>query len=383
MEGSVRTWALTKKPVSDGKIFDGDSAGGEHNMRARAGCILAAVILTGCGASDRPATEAFVLPVQIRAAAGEDIEDVAERHGVLAADLIAWNGLEGDRIAADRSLLIWNDPGRAKLIALVQLWERPPWPTLTSSPTAPPVPVPPSATAAATPRVSPTPRRAQPTAVSAPAARPAQRSIEVQSPGMLAMLGNLSSEDGSLAGAAATMARHESNVGRDEYKSTGSSLGSRGTVERSDAIVRGPIKRAGPPATAKTTHVPGTAVAPPQMSRPAPKTCLPPPLASDLTDDEGQLASAQLSAAQINGVLGRFMAHTTRCFPAGSRGEFEVAAAITVGCNGQVDDATLVRHPNVPTHVVSCIEKTLSYANFPAHGLPGGMQFTSPLTYRF
>lgn len=126
----------------------------------------------------------------------------------------------------------------------------------------------------------------------------------------------------------------------------------------------------------------GTADAAPLVMPPE-KPCLAGPALDDLQAEEGAVASAGLSYAEVDAAMDAFVGRTLRCVPEGSAPEGRLHAAVTVACTGRVARVEVVDAGGLPPEMVSCVRETLGYVPFPAHDMPDGYTFEYPLTFAF
>jgi hypothetical protein len=196
--------------------------------------------------------------------------------------------------------------------------------------------------------------------------------ISIQRPALLAMLGVQVESDTDLAEAAANLQRHDVTAG-NQMAMGDRALGSSDTVDTLE-LERPEMRNLGP-------QIPDVPVSPPRLSKPPPKTCV--RGAATVVAENGMSRSAGLSLSQINAAMGQISRYTVKCFPPGTAGTYEVIVEIKVGCDGRVSDVFLINGGVVPARVTSCIQQTLGFASFPAHGLPDGASFQYPMKFRF
>lgn len=116
---------------------------------------------------------------------------------------------------------------------------------------------------------------------------------------------------------------------------------------------------------------------------PQPKPCLSGPDPSQLSDDEAMVGSQGLTTSEIKAAIGAFTPHTASCLSEDFRGTATVMLDITIGCDGLVDDATIIEDGGLPNDTVACISRRVHFAPFPAHDLPLGEQVRVPMHYRY
>jgi len=338
---------------------------------------LTALLLGGCGSSDPVDSIRFAEPVQYQVRKGDTLFAISRDNDVKLGELMEWNGLTNDRIEVDQRLLLWRLPKEeptlaGSLLARVRSDDKP--------------------VAAATKvpaKRRPRPRRKTshkvvviaPVVVEAPDIERQRIAVNVHSgsvrtAGIMGALGS----DALNGGLDEELSDSVYALNRSERSDRGVKLGGRnlaggGTAETVD-IERRQRVSSGP-------NVPNVAVNAPNLRRPAAKRCLSGPKASDLTVDEGHIASEGLSIDQIRRSMNGFVRHTMACFPKGTRGSFTFSTEITVGCDGRVTDVWVANDGGLPPAVSQCISGTLGYASFPAHALPDGMTFQYPIQYRY
>lgn len=333
----------------------------------------------------------FQPPVYYRVKGGDTINEIATAHGVDPTDVRMWNGIEGDLIEVDDTLLLWDlteptsqpvprpmpSPRPARRVAVHQAPTPPP-----AIPPALPTPV------AAAPPVPVAPATPAPTTTAPPRERIRIDITETAGVGssgiMSALRGNnirqALSNRIDAASAAAGLKRASHEIGNDLR------LGDRtapvGTAaETLDYVQQGHIESPGDWAamTAQFKIAHGK-VSPASLPRPAAKACK-----SGPTDfaGEGMAAATGLTAGQVQMTMTPFIRYTTRCIPRGSTGRAQITTSLTVGCNGRVISATVIDSGGLPPAVTQCIATTLKSAPFPAHDMPAGYVFQYPIHYSF
>jgi hypothetical protein len=307
----------------------------------------------------------FAAPEMVTVRPGDTLGEIAKRHAVSVEDLRSWNGLADDTIEVDQVLLVWTAPPeppkrpKEQPSRLASALES----VLAPAPAAPP----PTAVAMADP-----PAADPGTAADVdPAAPPAPR-ISIERPAILGMLGVSTESDVDLADVASGMEHHDST----DLGSTGLSGRTMTSGQTADKLVL-----AQRPQANGGVQIPNTPVAAPHLTKPIPKQCLKGPSAT--VSESGSVTSGGLSVGQINAAMAQIGRYTVKCFPSGTRGTYSVQVEITAGCNGQVSNVFLVDAGVVPSNVTSCLEKTLGYASFPAHSIPGGVTFKYPMKFSF
>lgn len=341
---------------------------------------LGLLTLTGCSLipsgwlpfdrSELPSLS-FASPDVYTVQRGDTLSKIATRYGVTVADLQSWNDLEGDLIEVDQILMIWKPSSGGGLAALLG---RAPAPGLV--PGTPGRAPRSGAPARAAGTSEPATGGAQPGPGPGPEPEPGPgRRIAIRRPTLSGVLGlDLGGADlEALAQSAAGLEHRTLELGGDGLASRSGGLGTGGTIETIGAPDRAFRVAEGP-------SIPSTPVTPPRLARPPARRCLSGP--RDVSGDADMAASQGLSVAQINAGMSRISQQAVRCFPRGTAGSYTALAEVVVGCNGRVTSVD-VTAPALPDQVVSCLEQTLGYAGFPAHALPDGVVFQSPLKFTF
>lgn len=325
----------------------------------------------GCLGDDPTEAVQFEAPLQVVVQSGTGIDDLAMRHQVLADEIRAWNGLEGQEVVATQMLLIWPHDPDAVVVAAAD-----PDP---SSGVAP----------APRPRLARAPSKArvvviESSAVAVVESVPTGRRIEIDRPASVRSAGVLAALDGEADGQLSEALRSdvEGLAGRGQAPGTAGidrrrgDLSASGRAEQLTDVGRAPRSQTGP-------DIGDGPIRAPTLPMPPAKACLAQPKVSQLTADEGVLASASLTSEQVGGVMKRFAPKTMACIPSGTRGSYEINLQLLVGCDGRVKDVWVIHPGAFPPHVATCIASTLRYAGFPAHGTPDGVLFEYPIVYRF
>lgn len=115
---------------------------------------------------------------------------------------------------------------------------------------------------------------------------------------------------------------------------------------------------------------------PTALTMPTPQTCV-----QGLFAHDPEFAVYEgLSFGQIRDSLDDFQDELLRCVSAsqGVRGTVEMQ--INVGCDGVIDEITVIDSSGLQDSTVSCVTDTLSYTPFPAHDTPEGVVFLYPMT---
>ncbi len=293
----------------------------------------------------------FAAPTRYTVRRGDTLAKIASRHGVTVAELKSWNGLSSDLIEVDQVLVIWA--GKQ------------------ASGTAARRPVSKGARVAARPGADAIPM------VTVTEVDATDR-VVIQTPAPVGVLGveigGTDMED--LARSAKGLTKHDStSADGSGLGERSGGLGSEGSAESVD--LPGPLAKPRNDGPA----IGAGAVSAPTLPMPPAKRCLPPP-----TDVEGEAAMATnlgLSVAQINGGMNPISGHAVACFPDGTSGVHEVTVEMVVGCDGRVSSSSVIAHAGLPAAVVGCLEQTLGHGGFPAHAVPDGIVFHSPLRFTF
>ena len=118
----------------------------------------------------------------------------------------------------------------------------------------------------------------------------------------------------------------------------------------------------------------------PTKKLPKAKRCLSGPDAHSLDDDHGMMTNQGLSSNQISQSMNKFFPQLADCMP-----EVWPTASIeldfNVGCNGLVTYVRIIKDDNLDFDIQQCLEDSFQYAEFPAHDLPDGMDFTYPIQF--
>jgi hypothetical protein len=115
-------------------------------------------------------------------------------------------------------------------------------------------------------------------------------------------------------------------------------------------------------------------------SLPDAKRCLGGPEIGSLSDDHGMMTNNGLSSQQISKSMNKFFPQLSSCMPdVWPTANIEID--FNVGCNGLVSYVRIVRDDNLDFTIQECIEDAFQYAEFPAHDLPDGMDFSYPIQF--
>jgi LysM repeat protein len=114
------------------------------------------------------------------------------------------------------------------------------------------------------------------------------------------------------------------------------------------------------------------------LSRPAPEPCLEGP--TDIDAERGMAASEGLSAAAASAALDAIAPHLAPCLRDGTPSG-ALVVDLQVACTGVVRRVDLVDAADWSDDARSCVIDRLSYADFPAHGLPDGDVVRYPLRF--
>jgi hypothetical protein len=315
----------------------------------------------------------FAAPEMITVKAGDTLALLAKRHATTVADLKSWNGLQSDTIEVGQVLLVWRLPEPQVAVARRTTNQSMSLESVMGGRDPLPVPGTPPLKQPSTPAPGP-PAPVVAAAETAPIEQPAPPGprVSIQRPALLAMLGVQVESDTDLAEAAANLQRHDVAAG-NQMEMGDRALGTSNSVDTLE-LQRPEMRNLGP-------QIPDVPVSAPRLSKPPPKTCI--RGAATVVAENGMTRSVGLSASQINAAMGQISKYTVRCFPPGTAGTYEVIVEIKVGCDGRVSNVFLINGGVVPTRVTSCIQQTLGYASFPAHGLPDGASFQYPMKFRF
>lgn len=368
--------------------------------------VVAGVLALGCGLGGGAEVEpedidfgfAFANPEEYTVSAGDTLYLIAEQFHVEVDDLRGWNGIQGTLIETGQVLFVWPgaepDPGVAVARGLggwtLKEIFRAGRPAITrrgpSGPKVAPPVRPPPPKLVIEPEAPVVVARAEPQGTPDAYRQVGGGRIAIQTPnrgsvsgaGVLGALDGLDQGSGSdLAENVAALTASEGGPSRGGLP-TGSSLAGGGTAESLDVAEHTPRY-----VVHRKNHVPNTPVRAPSLQRPPPKKCLAGPSLSAAMGDEDTVSGQGLTTQQIRRSLAGIVRHTARCFPAGTRGDFNVQLEVTVGCDGRVKDTWVADDGGVPRHVTSCIAQTMGYADFAAHALPDGVSFQYPVAYKF
>ena len=115
-------------------------------------------------------------------------------------------------------------------------------------------------------------------------------------------------------------------------------------------------------------------------SLPKAKRCLSGPDVNSLTEDHGMMTNQGLSPQQISNSMNQFFPQLTHCMP-----EVWPTASIeidfNISCNGLVSYVRITEDDGLDFEIQSCLEDSFQYAEFPAHDLPDGMDFSYPIQF--
>lgn len=304
---------------------------------------------------------------------GDTLDDVAGRHQVSVADLRTWNALESDRLKSGQILVVWTKPSEASEpeVVIVRTAALSPAPTA-SSPQDAPQPAPQQAPAAApTTGAAPAPAPA----VAARSAPPPGGPIVIERPAVAGVLGVQVGSGVDLNDAAADLERYDQ---AERAQLGGRSLQTGGAAESLGAMPSRPAPKADPNAP----HVPDGPVNTPRLTKPIPKPCLKGGDFSEV-DADGGTSRSGLTVDQIRKAMAGIGRQVIRCFPTGTRGTWVVEVEVTAACDGRTSAVGLLDGGGVPAAVTACVTRTLEFAEFPAHGLTGGVTFQYPMKFTF
>jgi murein DD-endopeptidase MepM/ murein hydrolase activator NlpD len=335
---------------------------------------------------------AFAAPATVVVQKGETLSIIAEREGCSVDELMTWNQLESDRLEVGQALVMWNT-GSGERATPKDGSDR--TPKVAAAPRPAPAARPAPATswnplralvgggsdaeeveddgvaAADGVRVVEPPPAEEPQAEEDTPRRP----FLVRGAGVLGV--DLGDGDGSdLEQAAAGMEKRGSDLESSGLDRRGGGLGGGGEADTFEVEGRAPGAYGG-------VMIPDTPVSAPRLARPAAKRCLRGPSEGDLQGDHDAVTNRGLDDAQIRTGMSKVVRASPQCFPKGTSGSYEVVVELEVGCDGVTDDARVISAGPVPGHVTRCIEQTMQYAGFAAHGRPNGVVFQYPLKYSF
>lgn len=322
----------------------------------------------------------FAAPRQIVVVPGDSLSLIAERESCTVDEIRQWNYLETDVIEPGQILLVWETGGAGRVVPKDGSDRQPKvaaapkpaprgWNPLrklvgSEEPVAEPVPV----AAAVDPddglAAAPDPEDDGP-----------ERPLLVRGAGILGVdLGG--SDDGELERSAAGMERRDLDMDGSGLKGRGGGLDGGGSADSFEVDARQPGNYGG-------VQIPNTPVSAPRLARPAAKRCLSGPKESDLQGDNDAVTNAGLTSAQIQAGMAKVVRASPACFPRGTSGTYSLVVELNVGCDGIVDTVRTISAGVVPSHVTQCVETTMAYAGFAAHGRPAGVVFQYPLEYTF
>jgi len=360
-----------------------------HSLVAAAVVVLASL---ACGLGEEEVEEpeihfAFAAPDQVTVQKGESLSLIAQREGCSVDELKTWNQLESDTLEIGQVLVLWNT-GAGERATPKDGSDRPP--KVAAAPRVAPRPAPapswnplsvfsgggeddaadPDDGLAAADEVRVVDPELEPEAE-----REVRRPLLVRGAGVLGV--DLGDDEGTdLEAAAAGMESRKSGLDNSGLDQRGGGLGGGGEADSFEVEGREPGTYGG-------VMIPNTPVKPPRLARPAAKSCLRGPSESDLQGESDAVTNKGLDDAQIRTGMSKVVRASSRCFPSGTSGSYEVVVELTVGCDGVTDRAAVIAAGPVPSHVTSCIEEVMGYAGFAAHARPNGVAFQYPLKYAF
>jgi hypothetical protein len=121
-----------------------------------------------------------------------------------------------------------------------------------------------------------------------------------------------------------------------------------------------------------------TAPAPAGLVRPEPKPCLG---TVEAEGEAGMAASEGLSYDEARASLNAFAPELVSCIGPDESPTGALLLRITVACTGLVDRVTVADRGDWSAEAAACVTDRLTYAGFPAHGLPDGDVIDWPLRY--
>ena len=118
----------------------------------------------------------------------------------------------------------------------------------------------------------------------------------------------------------------------------------------------------------------------PTKKLPKAKRCLSGPDSQSLDDEYGMMTNQGLSSNQISQAMNKFFPQLADCMP-DVWPTANIELDFNVGCNGLVSYVRIVKDDNLDFDIQQCLEESFQYAEFPAHDLPDGMDFTYPIQF--
>jgi hypothetical protein len=116
---------------------------------------------------------------------------------------------------------------------------------------------------------------------------------------------------------------------------------------------------------------------------PPAEACLDGSAWADLAGDTGFYAPQGYDEEQIDGAMGAFLPQLARCVPPGRALSARVTVHIEAACSGRVTQVSTVDDGGLAPSVLGCIERTLRYADLPAHDAPEGFGFDYRVSLMF
>ena len=113
------------------------------------------------------------------------------------------------------------------------------------------------------------------------------------------------------------------------------------------------------------------------LAMPRPEPCLG---LDTAIGEQGMVASAGLDRAQVKAALDPILPHALSCEPDEGVSSLRMTFEILVGCDGVVDRVEVSDGDLASQAYLDCVSEVLRHADFPAHDLPDGMQFSYPVT---
>ncbi len=119
------------------------------------------------------------------------------------------------------------------------------------------------------------------------------------------------------------------------------------------------------------------------LTMPAPKPCIDGAAWAALADDTGYWAPDGLSEEQIALAMADILPRLERCVPAGREMSAQLTVHIEAACDGRVSQVHTVDDGDLSPAMTSCIERTMRYAELPAHDATDGFGFDYRLRLMF
>ena len=118
----------------------------------------------------------------------------------------------------------------------------------------------------------------------------------------------------------------------------------------------------------------------PTKKLPRAKRCLGGPDVGSLNEERGMMTNQGLSSNQISNAMNNFFPQLSDCMPdVWPTASIEVD--FNVGCDGRVSYVRITKEDGLDFDIQTCLEDSFQYAEFPAHDLPDGMDFSYPIQF--